>query len=153
MRYALMVCREISTEERARAETSADHQKTIRVDVSIRSTTQTARSQPMSTYLFTFRTPAEYAPSPDTFAAWAAWQMQLGVRLKDRGNPAFAAAALGNCAPSTTLGGYCLVRAGSLGDALAMAQDCPILSHAGGVEVGELTNHDEKFDEWLGRQA
>jgi hypothetical protein len=107
----------------------------------------------MSTYLFTFRTPDEYTPSRDTFATWAAWQMKLGVRLKDRGNPAFAAAALGNCGPGTTLGGYCLVRAGSLSDALAMAQDCPILSHTGGVEVGELTNHDDKFDEWLGRHA
>jgi hypothetical protein len=27
-----------------------------------------------------------------------------------------------------------------------------ILGHAGGVEVGELANHDEKFDEWLETQ-
>jgi hypothetical protein len=46
----------------------------------------------MSTYLFTFRAPPRYAPSAGTFDAWSTWQLELGARLKDRGNPAFAAA-------------------------------------------------------------
>jgi hypothetical protein len=37
----------------------------------------------MSTYLFTFRPPSRYAPSADTFDAWAAWQVELGARLKE----------------------------------------------------------------------
>jgi uncharacterized protein YndB with AHSA1/START domain len=103
----------------------------------------------MSTYLLTFRAPNDYAPSGDTFDAWATWQLKLGAQLKDRGNPAFAAATLGNCAAASTLGGYSLIRASSLVEAVALAEDCPILVDGGGVEVGELTNHDDKFDEWL----
>jgi len=68
----------------------------------------------MSTYLFTFRPPAGYAPPADSFGAWASWQIELGARLKDRGNPGFAAASLGASAADTTLGGYSLIRAGSL---------------------------------------
>jgi hypothetical protein len=103
----------------------------------------------MSTYLFTFRAPADYAPTPGTFDAWAAWQVKLGARLKDRGNPGFAAAALGASAAETTLGGYSLVRAGSLQAAVALAGDCPLLGHGGAVEICELTDHDERFDTWL----
>ena len=105
----------------------------------------------MSAYLFTFRAPAGYAPSADTFDTWAAWQLKLGARLKDRGNVAFAAAALGASAADTTLGGYSLIRATSLDAAVELARGCPILSHGGAVEVGELTNHDDLFDEWLAK--
>jgi len=49
----------------------------------------------MSAYLFTFRPPSGYEPSAATFAAWSSWQLELGVRLKDRGNPGFAAASVG----------------------------------------------------------
>jgi hypothetical protein len=105
----------------------------------------------MSTYLFTFRAPDEYASPPDTFDRWANWQVQLGARLKDRGNVAFRASAVGNCGPATNLGGYSLIRAQSLDEAVALAQDCPMLVDGGGVEVGELSNHDNQFDEWLAK--
>ncbi len=84
----------------------------------------------MSTYLFTFRAPPRYAPSAGTFDAWSSWQLELGARLKDRGNPAFAAAALGTSAADTTLGGYSLIRAGSLDAAVTLARGCPLLSQA-----------------------
>jgi hypothetical protein len=103
----------------------------------------------MSTYLFTFRAPDGYAPPPDTFDRWSSWQAQLGARLKDRGNVAFTASAVGDCGPTTQLGGYSLIRATSLEEAVALAQDCPILPDGGGVEVGELTSHDDAFDQWL----
>jgi hypothetical protein len=103
----------------------------------------------MSTYLFTFCAPADYAPSAGTFDAWAEWQLQLGARLKDRGNVAFAAATVGASAAGTTLGGYSLIRATSLDAAVDLAHGCPILSHGGTVEVGELTNQDDLFDQWL----
>jgi hypothetical protein len=103
----------------------------------------------MSTYLFTFRAPPRYAPSGDTFEAWSTWQLELGARLKDRGNPAFAAAALGASAADTTLGGYSLIRAGNLDAAVTLARGCPLLSQGGAVEIGELASHDERFDDWL----
>jgi hypothetical protein len=106
----------------------------------------------MSTYLFTFRAPASYAPAAGTFDAWAAWQLKLGARLKDRGNVAFAAATLGASASDTTLGGYSLIRATSMDAAVQLARGCPILPDGGGVEVGELTNQDDLFDEWLAKQ-
>jgi len=106
----------------------------------------------MSAYLFTFRAPVDYAPSGDAFEAWSTWQVNLGARLKDRGNPAFAAAALGASAAGTTLGGYSLIRATSLDAAVELARDCPILSHGGAVEVGELTSHDDRFDKWLAKR-
>ena len=103
----------------------------------------------MSTYLFTFRPPAEYAPSADTFGAWASWQLELGARLKDRGNPGFAACSLGARVADTTLGGYSLIRAGRLDAAVALARGCPMLGAGGAVEICELTSHDERFDQWL----
>lgn len=103
----------------------------------------------MSTYLFTFRAPTDYAPGGDTFDAWATWQLQLGARLKDRGNPGFTAAALGASVADTTLGGYSLIRAGHLSAALALAGSCPLLLHGGAVEVCELADHDDRFDSWL----
>jgi hypothetical protein len=33
-----------------------------------------------------------------------------------------------------------------------MDRGCPLLRHGGGVEVGELTSHDERFDQWLAGQ-
>jgi len=65
----------------------------------------------MSIYLFTFRPPSGYAPSAATFGAWSSWQLEFGARLKDRGNPGFAAASAGASAAGTTLGGYSLIRA------------------------------------------
>ena len=103
----------------------------------------------MSTYLFTFRAPPQYAPSAETFDTWAAWQLRLGARLKDRGSPAFTAAALGASPADTTLGGYSLIRAGSLDAAVTLARGCPLLARGGAVEVGELVNYEERFDSWL----
>ena len=105
----------------------------------------------MTAYLFSIRAPADYAPSAGTFDAWAAWQLALGARLKDRGNVAFAAAALGASTAATTLGGYSLIRATSLDAAVDLARGCPILPHGGAVEVAELTSHDDLFDQWLAK--
>lgn len=103
----------------------------------------------MSTYLFTFRSPPGYAPSPATFATWSGWQLELGARLKDRGNAGFVATALGASVASTALGGYSLIRAGHLDAAVGLARGCPLLKVGGGVEICELASHDERFDQWL----
>jgi hypothetical protein len=102
----------------------------------------------MSAYLFTFRVPADYSPSAGTFDAWATWQRKLGARLKDRGSPGFAAAALGASVAGTTLGGYSLIRAGNLDAAVTLARGCPLLPH-GTIEICELASHDDRFDNWL----
>jgi hypothetical protein len=103
----------------------------------------------MTSYLFTFRAPAGYAPTPETFDAWCGWQAALGARLKDRGYPGTAAAALGAGPADTTLGGYSLIRTSSMEHALALARDCPMLGHGGSVEIAELSLTDEGFDQWL----
>jgi len=103
----------------------------------------------MSIYLFTFRPPSGYAPSVATFGAWSSWQLELGARLKDRGNPGFAAASPGAGAAGATLGGYSLIRAGSLDAPVALAHGCPMLNVSGAVEICELTSHDDRFDQWL----
>jgi hypothetical protein len=103
----------------------------------------------MSAYLFTFRTPVDYAPTADTFEAWSRWQLELGARMKDRGNPAFTAAALGARPETTTLGGYSVIRATNLEEAVELARECPMLRQGGTVEIGELASHDERFDQWL----
>ena len=46
-------------------------------------------------------------------------------------------------------GGYSRIRAGSLDAAVALARGCPMLGAGGGVEICELTSHDERFDQWL----
>jgi hypothetical protein len=103
----------------------------------------------MTAYLLTFRAPAGYTGTPETFDAWCAWQARLGARLKDRGYRAVAAAALGADPAATQLGGYSLIRAASLDQALELARDCPLLAHGGTVEVGELDGRDDAFDQWL----
>ena len=71
---------------------------------------------------------------------------QLGARLKDRGNPGFAAAALGASVAGPTLGGYSLIRAASLDAAVALARGCPLLPQGGAVEICALANHDDRFE-------
>ena len=58
-------------------------------------------------------------------------------------------ASLGARVAETTLGGYSLIRAGSLDAAVALARGCPMLGAGGAVEICELTSHDERFDQWL----
>lgn len=93
----------------------------------------------MPTYLITNRPLKDQAPSASAMAAWNAWFDALGADLVDRGNPAFTRKTLGNCGADTVLGGYTLVKADSLADAVALAKSCPVLKENGGVEVGELT--------------
>jgi len=103
----------------------------------------------MTAYLFTFRAPGDYVPTPATFDTFASWQLELGARLKDRGNAGFAAAALGASIADTNLGGYSVIRATSLDAAIELARGCPILRHGGTVEIAELASNDDRFDQWL----
>ena len=107
----------------------------------------------MTSYLFSFRGPRDSRLVPETFDAWATWQLRLGARLKDRGLPASAATLIGARADATTLHGYSVIRASSLDAAVALAHGCPILHEGGGIEVAELVSNDDTFDQWLARQS
>ncbi|MEO8969675.1 MAG: YciI family protein [Solirubrobacteraceae bacterium] len=94
----------------------------------------------MFTFLFVYRAPTHYQPgSPDTMAKWNAWFEDLGSHVVSVGNPILAGSALGNCATDTALGGYSLITAEDIDEAIGLAEGCPFLSIGGGVEVGELT--------------
>jgi hypothetical protein len=93
----------------------------------------------MSTFVFSYRNPIGYSPTPESRARWMAWFDSMGGDLVDLGKPAVGGASVGNCDSATTeLGGYSLVRADSLEGALDLAKGCPHLDRDGGVEVGLL---------------
>jgi hypothetical protein len=103
----------------------------------------------VTTYLLVYRAPADYSPSPETAAAWSVWHQSLGASLKDRGNPVFRAETIGASPGETVLGGYSLVRAANLDAATALAKGCPGVGAGMSVEVGEVTNLEDRFDAWL----
>ena len=96
----------------------------------------------MPKFLFTYRSEAEGEPGgPEVLAAWQAFFEGLGSSVLDVGNPIFAREAVGECSSEkTVLGGYSIVEADSLEDAVQLAGNCPAIEHyRGGVEVGEIT--------------
>jgi NADPH-dependent 2,4-dienoyl-CoA reductase/sulfur reductase-like enzyme len=56
----------------------------------------------------------------------------MGSQLRDLGKPVFNRATVGDSADGALLGGYSLVTAQSLDDAVTLAKDCPILAAGGG---------------------
>ncbi len=95
----------------------------------------------MTTFLYSYRLPADYQPGrPEAVAAWRAFFEGLGSSLADPGNPVFESATLGNCGTgSAQLAGFSLITADDLQAAAAMAKRCPVLDEGGGVEVGVIT--------------
>jgi hypothetical protein len=95
----------------------------------------------MAEFIFTYRTPAGYTPgTPDGIAAWNAWFQGMGSQLRDLGKPVFNRATVGGSADGSLLGGYSLVTAENLDEAVTLAKNCPIVAVGGGVEVGELAD-------------
>jgi hypothetical protein len=93
----------------------------------------------MAEFIFAYRTPADFTPgTPDGIAAWNAWFQGMESQLRDLGKPVFNRATAGDSGDSTRLGGYSLVTAENLDEALTLAKGCPIVAAGGGVEVGEL---------------
>jgi len=93
----------------------------------------------MQTYIFIYRNPGRYAPTPETSAEMKAWFDGMGERLVELGKPVVASDTVGSCSRDTAeLNGYSIVRAESLAGAVAIAKECPHLSRNGGIEVGEL---------------
>jgi hypothetical protein len=101
----------------------------------------------MSTFLFAYRAPKDYAPGgPDVAGAWNAWFAHAGAGVfTDIGNPIFRRESVGSPIADTELGGYSLVTADSIEEALKLAESCPVLPAGGGVEVGEITLLDPEL--------
>ena len=95
----------------------------------------------MPTFIFIYRNPARYVPTPETTAEMKAWFAGMGEHLAELGRPVLASDTVGSLSPGGTeleLNGYSIVQAESLAAALAIAKECPHLTRKGGIEVGEL---------------
>lgn len=94
----------------------------------------------MPTYLFAYRTAVDYVPGdPDVTNEWRRFFEGIGARVEDMGNPVFSREAVGSTGAGTVLGGYSMIRADSLQEAVSLAAGCPMIGRGGGVEVGEIT--------------
>lgn len=95
----------------------------------------------MATFLVSYHNATNYTPGdPEGVAAWRAFLEGLGENLVDVGNPISARTTLGNCdAETTVLAGYSFINADDLDAAVQLANGCPALASAGGVEIGEIT--------------
>jgi YCII-related domain-containing protein len=94
----------------------------------------------MATFLFAYRSPKGYEGTDETYGEWMSWFNELGSAVTELGNPIFDRRQVGECRSDVTLlGGYSLISAESLEEAVAFADRCPAVAHGGGVEVGEVT--------------
>jgi hypothetical protein len=91
-------------------------------------------------FIFTYHQPNGYVPgtNAEAMAAWEGFFKGIGDRVVDPGQPVFTRTTIGEVGPSTQLGGYSVVNAANLDDAVALAKGCPTVSYGGGVQVGEL---------------
>ena len=101
----------------------------------------------MRTFLFAYRMPKGYRPgSVDALAAWTEFFNGMGEAVIDRGDPVFESATVGSCGERTQLGGYSLIRAENLDEAVEFARRCPALAEGGGVDVGLVTETSRKTE-------
>ena len=93
----------------------------------------------MATFVLTYRAPEDYTPgTPEGIAAWSSWFESMGAHLADMGQPVAEATTVADCGEIRPLGGYSLITADDLGEAVALAKGCPFVGQGGGVEVGQL---------------
>jgi len=79
----------------------------------------------MPSFVFTYRLTPGYVRTAESAEAWRSWFDGMDGQVADIGKPGLAAAALGNCGPATQLGGYSLINAADMNEALALAKGCP----------------------------
>ena len=77
-------------------------------------------------------------------AAWGQWFGALGQSVVDAGNPFGPSKTVTNGGlrdgGKSGLGGYSVVTAGDMDEALSLAKGCPAVTQGGGVEVGQLAD-------------
>jgi hypothetical protein len=91
-------------------------------------------------YIFTYHQPGGYVPGSDAeaMAAWQRFFEGIADTVVDPGQPVLNRRAIGEIGETTQFGGYTVVTADDLDQAVALAQGCPSLAEGGGVQVGEL---------------
>lgn len=97
----------------------------------------------MSKYVLTYHDGGEMPEGEEevaeSMAAWAAWFDTLGGAVLDGGNPFGAGKVVTaeSVTDGTRAGGYSIIDADDLDDAVAKAGGCPILAGGGSVAVHE----------------
>jgi len=95
----------------------------------------------MATFVFTYRAPQDYTlGTPEGIAAWSSWFDSMGAHVADAGKPVAESTTVGDCGDIRPLGGYSLITAGDIDEAVALAKGCPFVGQGGGVEVGRLAD-------------
>ena len=85
----------------------------------------------MATFVFTYRAPQNYTlGTPDGIAAWSSWFESMGAHLADMGQPVAEATTVGDCGEIRPLGGYSLITADDLGEAVALANGSGLVTSA-----------------------
>ena len=84
--------------------------------------------------------PESAAEGEAVMAAWMAWFGQLGASVIDGGNPfsdakTVASDGIVKDGGSSSLGGYSIIDATDLDDAVQKAKGCPVLLAGGAVDV------------------
>jgi hypothetical protein len=95
----------------------------------------------MTQYLFTYRLVPGYDwfGDPTGLSDWQTFLETIEPNMVDPGWPSFEPTTLiGETGPSTQVGGFSVVTADSLNEALAMAKGVPTVTRGGGVEVAVL---------------
>jgi YCII-related domain len=94
----------------------------------------------MNPFLLVHRHIHDYTPSAEAAAAWQNWFESLGDALVDPGNAVLDDRGVaGAAATPLPLGGYTIVNAETLEEAIRIARGCPAVSEGGAVEVGRLS--------------
>jgi len=108
----------------------------------------------MSTYVFVYRIPRGYTPGdPAEADAFVQWFRGISNHVVEVGEPVFSRQVVGANPGETELGGYSLISADSLGEAVRLTHGCPALARGGSVEVGELTKLAPEVLEGIGSVA
>ncbi len=100
----------------------------------------------MAKYLYVYHggsRPESKEAVKEVMNAWGKWFGSMGSAVIDGGNPVGSSSTVksdGSVASdggANPAGGYSLIEASNLDDALAKAKGCPILAGGGSVEVAE----------------
>jgi len=95
----------------------------------------------MTQYLFIYRSVPGYdwVGDPAGLPDWQAFLEGIETAMVEPGWPSFEPTVLvGETGQSTQVGGYSVVTAEGIEEALAMAKGCPTVTRGGGVEVAVL---------------
>ncbi|HEV7192813.1 MAG TPA: hypothetical protein VGN35_06345 [Jatrophihabitantaceae bacterium] len=98
----------------------------------------------MAKFVYVY-TGGQMAATPEeqekSMQAWGAWFGTLGDAVSDMGNPFGTSATVAGGGVTeggaSKAGGYSIVTADSLDDAVGKAKGCPVLDNGGAVEVYE----------------